>query len=50
MLAAVPTGLLWLGEIVGLGDPGTPLRLVTALPAGVMTTLWLSAVARGDLR
>ena len=50
VLAAVPTGLLWLGEIVGLGDPGTPLRLVIALPAGVMTTLWLSAVSRGDLR
>jgi uncharacterized membrane protein len=47
--AAIPTGALWLGEVVGLGDPGTPLRLALALPLGVTTALWLSAVSRGDL-
>jgi hypothetical protein len=50
VLAVAPTALLWLGEALGLGDPGTPLRLATAVPAGVATTLWLSAVSRGNLR
>jgi uncharacterized membrane protein len=49
LVAAIPTGALWLGEVVGLGDPGTPLRLALALPVGVMTALWLSALSRGDL-
>ena len=50
LLSAMPTGALWLGEVAGLGDPGTLFRLAVALPAGVMTALWLSAVSRGDLR
>jgi hypothetical protein len=50
LIAAIPTGALWLGEVVGLGDPGTPLRLALALPLGVMTALWLSAISRGNLR
>lgn len=48
--ASVPTALLWLIEVLGLFDPGTPMRLALALPPGVATALWLSAVARGDLR
>lgn len=50
LLAAMPTGVLWLTEAVGIGDPGTPLRLAMAVPAGVVTALWLAAVSRGDLR
>ena len=50
VLAVAPTALLWLGEALGVGDPGTPLRLAIAVPAGVVTTLWLSAVSRGNLR
>ena len=49
LVSALPTGALWLGEVAGLGDPGTPLRLALALPLGVVTALWLSAVSRGDL-
>lgn len=48
--AAAPTALLWLVEVLGQVDPGTPVRLALALPPGVTTALWLSAVARGDLR
>lgn len=50
LVSAIPTAVLWLGEFVGLGDPGTMLRLAMALPAGVVTALWLAAVSRGDLR
>ena len=50
LLSAMPTGVLWLAELAGLGDPGTPVRLAVALPAGAITALWLSAVSRGDLR
>jgi uncharacterized membrane protein len=50
LLSAMPTGVLWLAELAGLGDPGTPLRLAVALPAGAITAQWLSAVSRGDLR
>jgi uncharacterized membrane protein len=50
LLSAIPTAALWLGEIAGLGDPGTPLRLALALPLGIVTALWLAAVSRGDLR
>lgn len=50
LLAAMPTGALWLGEVAGIADPGTTLRLALALPLGVVTALWLSAVSRGDLR
>jgi uncharacterized membrane protein len=50
VLSAMPTAVLWLGEVVGLGDPGTALRLAMAVPAGLVTALWLSAVSRGDLR
>jgi uncharacterized membrane protein len=50
LLSAIPTAALWLGEVAGLGDPGTLLRLTLALPPGVVTALWLSAVSRGDLR
>jgi uncharacterized membrane protein len=50
LVAAIPTAALWLGEVGGLGDPGTLLRLALALPPGAMTALWLSAVSRGDLR
>jgi uncharacterized membrane protein len=49
-IAAAPTATLWTWEMTGLGDPGTPLRLALALPLGIATALWLSAVARGDLR
>jgi hypothetical protein len=50
LLSAMPTGALWLAELAGLGDPGTPLRLAVALPTGAVTALWLAAVSRGDLR
>lgn len=50
LAAAMPTAVLWLGEAVGLGNPGTAWRLTMALPAGAVTALWLSAVSRGDLR
>ncbi len=48
--AALPTALMWLIEVLGVVDPGTPVRLALALPPGVATALWLAAVARGDLR
>ncbi len=50
LLSAIPTAALWLGEVAGLGDPGTTLRLALALPPGIVTALWLAAVSRGDLR
>ena len=50
LVAAIPTGTLWLGEVAGLGDPGTALRLALAVPLGAVTALWLSAISRGDLR
>jgi uncharacterized membrane protein len=50
LVAAIPTGALWLGEMAGLGDPGTVLRLALAVPLGAATALWLSAICRGDLR
>lgn len=50
LLSGLPTAILWLGEVVGVGDPGTPMRFATALPAGIVTALWLATVARGDLR
>lgn len=50
LAAAVPTAVLWLVETLGLLDPGTAIRLGLAVPPGVTTALFLSAVARGDLR
>lgn len=47
--AALPTIVSWAGEMAGLGDPGTPLRFLLAVPLGIATALWLSAVARGHL-
>lgn len=50
VLAALPTALLWLLEF-GLGmNPGSLVRWSGALPLGVTAALWLTAVARGDLR
>src|SRR5687768_3964968 len=43
LVAAIPTGVLWLAEVAGLGDPGTALRLALAVPPGAVTALWLSA-------
>jgi uncharacterized membrane protein len=48
--AAAPTAVSWIGEMAGLGDPGTPLRLALAVPLGLTTALWLAEVARGHLR
>ena len=31
LVSAIPTAALWLGEFVGLGDPGTMLRLALAV-------------------
>ena len=50
LVAAVPTALLWLGEFGLRFDPGTLVRFLGALPAGVGGAAWLWAVARGDLR
>jgi hypothetical protein len=46
---ALPTAALWLGEFVLWLDPGTFVRFLGALPAGVGGAAWLLAVARGDL-
>ncbi len=48
--AAAPTALLWTLEVAGLIDPGNAARFAIALPLGATTALWLSAVARGELR
>ena len=50
VVAALPTAVLWLGELVLRLDPGTLVRFLGALPAGAGGTAWLVAVARGDLR
>jgi uncharacterized membrane protein len=50
VVAAVPTVVLLTLEAAGLLDPGNAGRFAGALPLGLGTTLWLSAVARGDLR
>jgi uncharacterized membrane protein len=50
VLAAMPTAVLWLGELVFRLDPGTLVRFFGALPAGAGCAAWLVAVARGDLR
>jgi hypothetical protein len=50
ILAAVPTGALWLGEFVMRLDPGTLVRFLGALPAGATGAAWLMAIARGNLR
>jgi uncharacterized membrane protein len=50
ILAAVPTGALWLGEFVIRLDPGTLVRFLGALPAGATGAAWLMAIARGNLR
>jgi uncharacterized membrane protein len=47
--SALPTAALWLGEFVLRLDPGTVVRFLGALPAGVGGAAWLLAVARGDL-
>jgi uncharacterized membrane protein len=48
--AALPTGVLWLVEAVGMVDPGTAMRFAGALPLGIGVAGWLAAVASGDLR
>ena len=50
LIAAGPTVLSWTLEAVTGLDPGTVARFVLALPLGLLTALWLGAVARGDLR
>ena len=50
VVAALPTAVLWLGELVLRLDPGTLVRFLGALPAGAGGAAWLVAVARGDLR
>jgi uncharacterized membrane protein len=50
LFAALPTAVVWAGEFVFGLDPGTPLRFVSALPAGAAGAAWLAAVARGDLQ
>jgi len=50
VISALPTALLWAGEFALARDPGTLLRFLGALPAGVGGAAWLVAVARGDLR
>ena len=49
LAAALPTGLLWIGEFALRIDPGTLTRFAGAVPAGVAGAAWLMAVARGDL-
>jgi uncharacterized membrane protein len=48
--AAVPTAVLWGVEMAGWWDPGSPVRAVVAGLLGTVGGVWLSAVARGDLR
>jgi hypothetical protein len=43
-LAAAPTLLTWASEVVGLWNPGTPVRALAALPLGA-TAGWLIARA-----
>jgi len=49
VLAALPSAVLWAGEVFLRLDPGTLVRFVGALPAGAGGAAWLMAVARGDL-
>jgi uncharacterized membrane protein len=49
-VAALPTGVLWVGEFILRLDPGTLVRFLGALPAGTAGAAWLMAIARGDLR
>jgi hypothetical protein len=50
LVAALPTVALWLVEMSGLWDPGTPIRAGVAGVLGLAGGSWLAAVARGDLR
>jgi hypothetical protein len=50
LAAAAPTAALWLVEMAGLWDPGTPVRAMVAGGLGAAGGLWLGGVARGDLR
>jgi hypothetical protein len=48
--AAAPTAVLWVVEIAGLWDPGTPIRAAVASGLGLAGGMWLASVARGHLR
>ena len=48
LLAAAPTAVLWLVEMSGLWDPGTPIRAGAAGLLGLVGGIWLAAVALGD--
>lgn len=50
LVSTAPTAVLWIIEITGVFDPGTPARFAAALPLGLAASGWLDAVARGDLR
>lgn len=50
LIAATPTAAMWLIEMIGFADPGTTLRFAAALPLGAVTSLWLAAIAGGNLR
>lgn len=40
--AALPTAITWTLEMVGLWDPGTPLRAVAAMPLGATAGVLLA--------
>ncbi len=45
-LAAVPTGVTFLLEVVGLWDPGNVIRCVAALPLGASVAWFVANAAR----
>lgn len=47
--AALPTVLTWGLEVIGVWNPGTPLRAVAAVPLGAMAG-WLAGRALDDTR
>jgi uncharacterized membrane protein len=48
LLAAAPTAVLWLVEMTGFWDPGTPIRAWVSGLLGLAGGMWLAAVAQGD--
>ncbi|MDP7691330.1 MAG: DUF2085 domain-containing protein [Vicinamibacterales bacterium] len=49
LVAAVPTGVTWLGEVVGWLSVTGGVRAVAAVPLGVAVTWVASLVIRGEL-
>ena len=42
-MAALPTGLTWSAEVIGLWNPGTTLRAMAAVPLGIAAGTFIAA-------